>query len=217
MPVGKAVPLASLDLAAPKLGSGKRFAKLSGTLAARGAHDPDALAACIGRQKIRGRQMGALSHGHANPDLACTSLRPTKDEQGYPDVPRMRACRSCRGLRRVRRDPADQAGRTPDPAAVHRHMSAQAPPPPSATAAPRTPSPPTPGCHQPGRRNADCPPPRNRRPRRRPGGRAQDGTAILRHRHGGARSRPEQNRRRASGSPPSTAPTWPRATTSGPR
>lgn len=34
-----------------KLGSGARFKKLSGELAAKGAHDPDALAAFIGRKK----------------------------------------------------------------------------------------------------------------------------------------------------------------------
>ena len=63
--------MASLDLAAPKLGSGKRFAKLSATLAARGAHDPDALAAWIGRRKFGAARMGKLSHGvtASNPDL----------------------------------------------------------------------------------------------------------------------------------------------------
>ena len=61
--------MASLDLAAPKLGSGKRFAKLSATLAARGAHDPDALAAFIGRRKYGSAGMAKLSHGHANADL----------------------------------------------------------------------------------------------------------------------------------------------------
>ncbi len=77
------VPLASLDFAAPKLGSGKRFAKLSATLAARGAHDPDALAAFIGRRKYGAKGMAALSHGHANPDLGIYLSETTKDEQGY--------------------------------------------------------------------------------------------------------------------------------------
>jgi len=38
-------------MAKPKLGSGTRFKKLSGQLAAKGATDPDALAAAIGRKK----------------------------------------------------------------------------------------------------------------------------------------------------------------------
>lgn len=80
----KGVPLASLDLAAPKLGSGARFKKLSSTLAARGAHDPDALAAWIGRRKYTAKGMGRLSHGKnlANPDLGIYLAAITRDEQG---------------------------------------------------------------------------------------------------------------------------------------
>jgi hypothetical protein len=37
---------------APKLGSGGRFKKLTGQLAAKGASDPAALAAFIGRKKF---------------------------------------------------------------------------------------------------------------------------------------------------------------------
>ena len=74
--------MASLDFAAPALGSGKRFAKLSGTLAARGAHNPDALAAWIGRKKYGAAGMGKLSHGHANPDIGIYLAETTKDEQG---------------------------------------------------------------------------------------------------------------------------------------
>ena len=59
---------ASLDLAAPKLGSGARFKRLSSTLAARGARDPDALAAFIGRKRYGAKDMGALSQ-HANPGV----------------------------------------------------------------------------------------------------------------------------------------------------
>lgn len=73
---------APLDFAAPKLGSGKRFAKLSGTLAARGAHDPDALAAWIGRRKFGSAGMAKLSHGHANPDLGIYLAETATDEQG---------------------------------------------------------------------------------------------------------------------------------------
>jgi hypothetical protein len=54
---------ASLDLAAPQLGSGARFRKLSTTLAARGAKDPDALAAYIGRKRYGNAGMGKLSAG----------------------------------------------------------------------------------------------------------------------------------------------------------
>jgi hypothetical protein len=62
---------ASLDLSAPKLGSGARFKKLSTTLAARGASNPDALAAFIGRRKFGSADMGKLSAGKslANDDL----------------------------------------------------------------------------------------------------------------------------------------------------
>jgi hypothetical protein len=75
---------ASLDLAAPKLGSGARFKKLSAHLAARGASDPDALAAFIGRRKYGSGGMGKLSAGKslANPDLGIYLSETTKDDQG---------------------------------------------------------------------------------------------------------------------------------------
>ena len=76
---------ASLDLAAPKLGCGVRFKKLSATLAARGAHNPDALAAFIGRKKYGAAGMGRLSHGKylANPgDRGLYLAVTTKDDQG---------------------------------------------------------------------------------------------------------------------------------------
>ena len=54
-------------MSAPKLGSGARFKKLSSTLAARGASNPDALAAWIGRRKYGAKKFGKLSaHGHSN-------------------------------------------------------------------------------------------------------------------------------------------------------
>jgi hypothetical protein len=74
--------VASLDLSAPKLGSGTRFKKLSVTLAAKGAHDPDALAAWIGRKRYGPAGMAKLSHGHANPDLGIYLSETAKDEQG---------------------------------------------------------------------------------------------------------------------------------------
>lgn len=74
---------ASLDFTAPKLGSGARFKKLSATLAARGASDPDALAAYIGRKRYGAAKMGRLSaHGHANPDLGIYLAETATDEQG---------------------------------------------------------------------------------------------------------------------------------------
>ena len=75
---------ASLDLTAPKLGSGTRFKKLSTTLAARGAKDPDALAAFIGRRKLGNAGMGRLSAGKslANPDLGIYLAETTTDNQG---------------------------------------------------------------------------------------------------------------------------------------
>lgn len=45
----------------PKLGSGKRFRKLSNKLARKGARNPDALAASIGRKKLGKRRMAKLS------------------------------------------------------------------------------------------------------------------------------------------------------------
>jgi len=75
---------ASLDLSAPKLGSGARFKKLSATLAARGASDPDALAAFIGRKRYGSTGMGKLSAGKslANPDLGIYLAETAKDNQG---------------------------------------------------------------------------------------------------------------------------------------
>lgn len=42
----------ALEVAVAKLGTGTRFKKLSGQLAAKGAADPGALAAWIGRKKL---------------------------------------------------------------------------------------------------------------------------------------------------------------------
>jgi len=66
---------ASLDLAAPKLGPGARFRNLSATLAARGARDPDALAAYIASKR----------HGSAdlaNPGLGIYLTATERDDQG---------------------------------------------------------------------------------------------------------------------------------------
>jgi hypothetical protein len=76
--------VAPVDLSAAKLGSGARFRKLSATLAARGARNPDALAAYIGRKNYGSAGMGRLSHGKtlANPDLGIYLSETAKDEQG---------------------------------------------------------------------------------------------------------------------------------------
>jgi len=50
--LGETPPAESSQRAMPKLGTGKRFAKLKSSLAAKGAHDPGALAAYIGRRKF---------------------------------------------------------------------------------------------------------------------------------------------------------------------
>lgn len=48
-------------MAKPKLGSGARFKALSSKLAAKGAKDPDALAASIGRKKYGKKKFAKLS------------------------------------------------------------------------------------------------------------------------------------------------------------
>jgi len=45
----------------PKLGTGKRFAALTKSLAARGAKDPGALAAYIGREKYGKKKFQKLA------------------------------------------------------------------------------------------------------------------------------------------------------------
>jgi len=60
-------------------GSGANFKKLSGALAARGAHDPDALAAYIGRKKYGHKGMKKLAaHGHSHSNV----LGFTSSEEG---------------------------------------------------------------------------------------------------------------------------------------
>ena len=53
-----------MDKKKPKLGTGKRFANLEHSLAAKGATDPGALAAYIGRRKFGAAKFGKLAaHG----------------------------------------------------------------------------------------------------------------------------------------------------------
>ena len=49
-------------MARPKLGSGARFAKLEGDLGKKGARNPAALAAWIGRKKFGRKRMAQLSN-----------------------------------------------------------------------------------------------------------------------------------------------------------
>jgi len=63
-------------------GSGSNFEKLSAALAARGAHNPDALAAQIGRQKYGRKGMAKLSAtGHAH--SSALGLAAGSEEGGY--------------------------------------------------------------------------------------------------------------------------------------
>jgi len=48
-------------MAKPKLGSGARFSALTQQLAARGARNPKALAAYIGRKKYGAKKMSSLA------------------------------------------------------------------------------------------------------------------------------------------------------------
>ena len=52
---------AAMSRAMPKLGTGARFKALKAKLAAKGAHDPGALAAYIGRKKFGRKRFGALA------------------------------------------------------------------------------------------------------------------------------------------------------------
>ena len=47
----------------PPLGSGQRFSALTQALASRGARDPKALAAYIGRKKYGKKKMASLAKG----------------------------------------------------------------------------------------------------------------------------------------------------------
>lgn len=49
----------------PKLGTGQRFAQLKSKLAAKGATNPGALAAYIGRKKYGKKKFSNLAHYHS--------------------------------------------------------------------------------------------------------------------------------------------------------
>jgi hypothetical protein len=67
-----------------KLGSGGRFKKLKSRLAARGARNPGALAAFIGRRAYGAKKFGQLSHGHAHSNI--TPALELADMTRYPKL-----------------------------------------------------------------------------------------------------------------------------------
>ena len=178
----------SLDLAASKLGSGARFKKLSATLAARGASNPDALAAFIGRKRYGATGMAHLSHGSklASDDLGIYLSETTKDDQGQTLT-----CPECGHVAPSGDFGASGASlqskpgelRTPAPSTASSRQGAAVSVKPGSAAHALA------GTRRAVELAADL-----KSARRHPIGgpadvlvaRAQDGTAILRHRHGGA-------------------------------
>jgi len=78
--MGMSAPGGDVSRAMPKLGTGARFKKLKSSLAAKGAHDPGALAAYIGRKKF-GRakftKLAAKARGaHGGGGVSRTLTRP---------------------------------------------------------------------------------------------------------------------------------------------
>jgi len=125
---------ASLDLAAPKLGSGARFRKLSTTLAARGAKDPDALAAYIGRKRYGSTGMGKLSAGKslANPDLGIYLAAGPEPYHRDPDENVQ--CPACQKYNAADARYCDQCGASL-PASAYASQGTQPPGPPAKPAA----------------------------------------------------------------------------------
>lgn len=101
----------------PKLGSGDRFKKLSTSLAARGAKNPDALAAWIGRRKFGPEKFGKLSaHGHANTGLAAL-LMTDGPEPYHRDADENVQCPNCKKYNDTDARYCDQCGeKLPDSA-----------------------------------------------------------------------------------------------------
>jgi hypothetical protein len=170
----------SLDLAAPKLGSGARFRKLSTTLAARGAKDPDALAAFIGRKRYGNAGMGKLSAGKslANPDLGIYLADGPGPYQRDPDENVQ--CPACGKYNDTDARYCDQCG-AKLPASAYAGPAAPGAPakPPAAAAMANS-----------ARDALELATGTVRRPIKGPMDvlpvRQPDGTALLRHRHGGA-------------------------------
>ena len=117
---------------------------LASALTLRGAPDPQALAAWIGR-----RRGAARSRSLANPDLGIYLAETTKDEQGNTlDAPNA-GMSPPRGTSARRAHPCKPSRVTSAPRSRPPHMSARVPSRPSATAATRTPSPRTPATPSP--------------------------------------------------------------------
>lgn len=95
----------------PKYGTGKRFANLKGQLAKRGAHDPDALAAWIGRRAHGAKSMARVAKaGRARAVTADAS----DGTDGTDTMDRSQAGQPTAGwLRRVRTE-INEAGIDPD-------------------------------------------------------------------------------------------------------
>jgi len=181
----------SLDFTTAKLGSGARFKKLSATLAARGATDPDALAAFIGRKKLGATGMAKLSGGAslANADdLAIYLSADDPDDDGDDDNLTCPKCNysgsaSAFGLNGASLDKSPSVLRTPQPSTASVRDGAAISVRPGKAAHSLA-----------GTRSAVELASGTLTARRHPiqgpmdvlVARANDGTAVLRHRHGGA-------------------------------
>ena len=178
--------MASLDFAAPKLGSGARFKRLSATLAARGATDPDALAAFIGRKRYGSAGMAKLSGGQnlANDDLGIYLAETTKDSQGETLT-----CPECGHVAPSGHFGANGASLQSKPGVLRTPSPSTAPAREGAAVSVRSGK----AAHSLAggtRASVELATGTLRRPIQGPMdvlvARAEDGTAVLRHRHGGA-------------------------------
>jgi len=181
-------------MATAKLGSGARFRKLSATLAARGATDPDALAAFIGRKRYGPAGMAKLSGGAslANPDLGIYLADDSDDDDDDQDDDDSLTCPECGhtdsasafGVSGASQDKSPSVLRTPQPstASVRDGAAINVRPGKAAHSLAN------------GTRSAVELASGTLTARRHPiqgpmdvlVARANDGTAVLRHRHGGA-------------------------------
>lgn len=70
-------------MAKPPLGTGERFKQLKGKLADKGAHDPAALAAWIGRKKYGAKKMGELSAAQRKSTKGSPEKTDAQVQKGY--------------------------------------------------------------------------------------------------------------------------------------
>jgi hypothetical protein len=180
-------------MATAKLGSGARFRKLSATLAARGATDPDALAAFIGRKRYGPAGMAKLSGGAslANPDLGIYLADDSDDDDDDQDDDDSLTCPECGhtdsasafGVSGASQDKSPSVLRTPQPSTASVRDGAAINVRPGKAAHSLA-----------GTRSAVELASGTLTARRHPiqgpmdvlVARSEDGTAVLRHRHGGA-------------------------------